>query len=61
MSHRFAFGQHVIADGDADSKATVVGVAYYPEGAVEFQLAYWLNGEHKTLWLPSWRLKESPE
>ena len=58
--HRFAFGQKLVCDGDRDHLMVVTGVAYYPEGAVEFQCSYWINGDFKSLWLPAWRLSEAP-
>jgi hypothetical protein len=56
LKHRFEFGQKVIVDNDRDNSMIVIGVWYKPEGAVEFDCAYWFNGDHKSLWMPSWRL-----
>lgn len=61
MQHQFAFGQKVIADGDGCNKMVVVGVLYRAEGAVEFQCAYWCNGDLKEVWMPAWRLSVAPE
>ena len=61
MEHTYKFGQRVICDGDQINPMVVVGILYRQEGATEFECAYWFNGDHKTVWLPSWRLTPKPE
>lgn len=45
-----------MADGDRDNVMIVIGVLYRPNASVEFECAYWCNGDHKTVWVPGWRL-----
>lgn len=58
--HRFCFGGTVLCDNDRENSLIVIGVTYRPEGAVEFELAYWHNGEHKITTVSSWRLSAKP-
>jgi hypothetical protein len=55
IDHSFEFGQQVICDGHSDNPLTVVAVEYRP-GTISFECAYWCNGDHKTVWVQSWRL-----
>ena len=61
MAHRFGFGQKVIADKDDSNPMIVTGVIYRPNAAVEFECAYWCNGDEKSAWVPGWRLSPKPE
>lgn len=58
--HRFEFGEKVLADGDDSNPMVVTGALYRPNAAVEFECAYWCNGDHKSVWVPGWRLSPLP-
>lgn len=60
-THRFDFGAKVLADGDDSNPMTITGVIYRPANAVEFECAFWCNGDAKSIWLPGWRLSLKPE
>lgn len=56
MTHPFAFGEKVAADGDRGNPLTVIAILYAPEAAVSVKCAYWCNGDHKEVWIDAWRL-----
>lgn len=56
--HPFEFGDKVMADCDPAMPMTVIAIMYVPDHAVSVKCAYWCNGDHKELWIDSWRLKK---
>lgn len=55
MSHAFEYGARVLVDGQ-DIGAIVTAFSYRP-GLEDAEVSYWCNGDHKSVWLPLWRLK----
>lgn len=57
VTHPFKFGDQLVCDADATIIMIATGFMYRRDDADQVECAYWSNAEHRTVWLPSWRLK----
>jgi hypothetical protein len=56
----FQLGDRIWIDGDQSIKATVIGVLFRHTGQ-EVEIAWIVNGHHKTAWIAAWRLTSVSE
>lgn len=56
----FALGDRIWIDGDTSIKATIIGILFRHTGQ-EAEIAWIVNGDHKTAWVATWRLSPVTE